>query len=138
MKRSEQREVLMQMIYQMGVQEDFSGEAMAAFSVRFLDTDKKAKYFEEVYNIVANRIAMIDQTIESHMENWKIDRIAKVDLAIIRIGVAEILFIEETADAIAINEAVELGKKFGTDESSKFINGVLGKIVKSKNKSDKE
>jgi N utilization substance protein B len=66
-------------------------------------------------------------------ENWKIERIAKVDLAILRLSIGEIMYMDIPV-SVSINEAVELAKKFGTDDSAKFINGVLGKVSREMSK----
>ncbi|HZK88390.1 MAG TPA: transcription antitermination factor NusB, partial [Anaerovoracaceae bacterium] len=74
-----------------------------------------------------------DSTIDKYSTNWNISRMAKVDLAITRLAVAEIMILEDVPDSVAINEAVYIAKKYSTEESSKFINGILGKIEKEKN-----
>ncbi|MBC2396572.1 transcription antitermination factor NusB [Clostridium tetanomorphum] len=72
----------------------------------------------------------IDETIEKYLSNWKLNRLAKVDLAILRLATYEILFEENIPNKVSINEAVELAKKYGEDKSPAFINAVLDKIVK--------
>lgn len=77
-------------------------------------------------------IAEIDELIEFHTTGWKMERIAKVDLAIIRLAIYEIVFNNEIPDSVAANEAIELAKKYSTEESGSFVNGVLGKIIRGK------
>lgn len=74
----------------------------------------------------------IDGLIELHSSNWKKTRISRVMLALLRVAVGEMLYIDETPDSIAINEAVELAKKYGGDQEYQFANGVLGGIAKSR------
>ena len=74
----------------------------------------------------------IDNKIQSSLKKWKLGTISKVDLAVLRVSVSEIFYYEEIPDSVAINEAVDIAKKFGGVESGKFVNGVLGKIVKTK------
>lgn len=74
----------------------------------------------------------IDSIIKTHAPDWPLEKIAKVDLVILRIGIFEISFSNETPSKVAIDEAVELAKEFGNDTSSKFINGVLGSVVEEK------
>jgi N utilization substance protein B len=74
----------------------------------------------------------IDKLIEFHTTGWKKERIAKVDLAIIRLAIYEIVFNNEVPDSVAANEAIELAKKFSTEESGSFVNGILGKIIRGK------
>lgn len=85
-----------------------------------------------VRNFIQHQDA-VDQEISSHLKKgWKIDRIAKIDLAILRIAMTEILFYEDIPESVSINEAVNLSKKFSDDESSSFINGLLGATVGNK------
>ena len=81
------------------------------------------------YENVAEKIAQIDEMINEKTEGWKTSRMGKVDLAILRLAVYEIVFDDTIPNPVAINEAVELAKKFGRDESPKFINGVLAKFT---------
>lgn len=82
-----------------------------------------------VRGVVAN-IKDIDDKIQSLSKNWILDRMHKVDKAILRLGAFELLFNNDVPFKVAIDEAVELAKKFGTDESKKFINGILDKFYK--------
>jgi N utilization substance protein B len=70
----------------------------------------------------------IDKLIEAHAQNWTIPRIAKVDLAILRLALYEMLFREDIPPIVSMNEAIELGKELSSDESNRFINGVLDKV----------
>ena len=92
------------------------------------DNDK-----EFFYNLVMGTLEnteTIDSLINKSLKSWTMDRIAKVDLTILRMALYEILYSKDVPVSVAINEAVELGKKFGTDDSGSFINGVLGKVVR--------
>ena len=71
----------------------------------------------------------IDEAINTYAEGWSVERIAKVDIAILRLAVYEILFAEDIPNRVAVNEAVELAKEFSSDKSPSFINGILGKVV---------
>jgi N utilization substance protein B len=73
---------------------------------------------------------MIDRFIASACENWKMDRIAFVDKNVMRIGVYEMLFSQDVPPKVAIDEAIEMGKKYGNGDSGDFINGVLDRILK--------
>ena len=76
-----------------------------------------------------SHLTEIDEKINNITDGWKTSRMGKVDLAIIRLAVYEILFDEDVPTSVAINEAVELAKQFGTDDSPSFVNGVLAKIA---------
>jgi transcription antitermination protein NusB len=71
----------------------------------------------------------IDRLIEEHSHNWRLDRMAKVDRSVLRVAVYELKFRDDIPRKVTLNEAVELGKRFGTEESSAFINGVLDRIA---------
>jgi transcription antitermination factor NusB len=78
----------------------------------------------------------IDKLIAKTSDSWDFARISKIDLAIMRLAVYEILHEEEIAQSVSINEAVELAKEFSTEEASKFVNGILGKIARGLSASD--
>jgi N utilization substance protein B len=75
--------------------------------------------------------AEIDQILSEYAEGWTIERMPGVDRAVLRLGVYELLWRDDVPDAVAIDEAVELAKSLSTDESPRFINGVLGNVLKS-------
>ncbi|RBN42846.1 transcription antitermination factor NusB, partial [Priestia megaterium] len=71
----------------------------------------------------------IDERLRNHLEKWTLDRVATVDRVILRIAVYEMKYEEEIPTSVTLNEAIELAKTFGDDQSSKFINGVLSKVL---------
>ncbi len=87
-------------------------------------------FFMELIKGTIENMDRINEIIEDNLKSWKIIRIAKTDLAILQLAVYEIFYRDDVPDSVAINEAVELGKEYGTDDSGGFINGVLGKIVR--------
>ena len=122
----------MQMLFSMEARDDFSPECRDAF-LEFYPPENQKTYVNGVYGAFADHIEEIDELIEQNAEHWHKDRIAKVDLAVLRLAIAEMTFLEEpTPEGVAINEAVELAKRFGTEESGRFVNGVLGKYARSK------
>ncbi len=88
------------------------------------------EYAEEVIKGTIEKLQTIDKLIQGNITGWTKDRIVKVDLAVLRLALYEILFRDDIPDSVAINEAIELAKKYSTDESGSFVNGVLGKIVR--------
>ncbi len=84
---------------------------------------------EYIFEGVREHIKEIDKIIEESAPEWPIDKIAKVDLVILRISVFELLFGKKTPVKVAVDEAVELAKEFGNDTSHKFVNGVLGTVI---------
>lgn len=83
----------------------------------------------EKFDHIKERIDEIDEKINQVAKGWKTERMGKADLAILRLAVYEMLYDEDVPVKVAINEAVELAKKYGGDESPAFVNGILGKIA---------
>ena len=73
-----------------------------------------------------------DRLIEANLRGWKLSRLPKVTLAILRLAIAEIMLFEDVPDSVSANEAVELAKKYGGEEAPKFINGLLGTVIRGK------
>lgn len=86
----------------------------------------------ERYRNVCARISEIDSLLSDISTGWKVSRMNKVDLSVLRLAVYEVLFDEEIPVKVAINEAVELSKKYGGEDSQSFVNGILGKLVRQK------
>lgn len=95
------------------------------------DIDENDKTFikSAVYGVIENK-ADIDEKIKNASKGWTIDRMSKVDLAILRLAIYEMLYNEDVPRGVAINEAVELAKKYSSDEAPSFINGILASIDK--------
>ena len=125
MKRRLAREKALQALFQI----DMSGIEPAVALENVLEEEEEADDFlrELVIGATAN-LQEIDKEIGKYLERWTIDRLAKVDLNILRIGAYEIMFNEKVPPNVVINEAVEIAKRFGDDQSGKFVNGILSKI----------
>ncbi len=92
-------------------------------------SEKDAGHIQKKYDAIIARLPEIDQIIEDKAESWNISRMGKVDLTIIRLAVYEIKYDDTIPVSVAINEAVEIAKRFGQDESPSFVNGVLAKMA---------
>lgn len=92
-------------------------------------TPEEASYLSERFQSVLDKLAEIDSILAEASSGWKLNRMGKVDLTILRLAVYEMRFDDDIPVKVAINEAVELGKKFGGDESPSFVNGVLAKLA---------
>ena len=92
-------------------------------------TEKDRDYIAGKCTKIVEKIPEIDALLEEKIEGWKISRLSKVDLTILRLSTYEILYDDDVPTGVAINEAVELGKKFGEDGSGAFINGVLAGVT---------
>jgi len=91
--------------------------------------EKDAEFIKQRYEKVMEHLEEIDAMINEKTKGWTVERMGKVDIAIIRLAVFEIVFDEDIPTSVAINEAVELAKKFGQDASASFINGILAKFA---------
>jgi len=94
--------------------------------------NKQREFALGLFKGTVDNLDRVDEAIKKHLKNWDFDRVSHIDRAILRLGAYELLF-SDLDRAIAINEAVELAKQLGTNESPKFVNGVLDAIAKDKN-----
>ncbi|HMK71889.1 MAG TPA: transcription antitermination factor NusB [Myxococcaceae bacterium] len=94
------------------------------------DTRTEARAFaDDLVRGVREHQEEIDRLLEEHSHNWRLDRMARVDRNVLRLAVYELRYREDIPKKVTLNEAVELGKRFGTEESSAFINGILDRIA---------
>ena len=91
--------------------------------------DESAAFIEERFNRVSENLEKIDELIEGHSSGWSIDRIGKVELSVLRLAVYELKYDEDIPSGVAINEAVNLAKKYGQDGAGSFINGILANFA---------
>lgn len=128
LERTRARRQALQILYQ----KDITGEPVRSIlsnRTYALEEGEPSQYCEQVVLGVETHQERIDEEIERTSEHWTLLRMPVVDRNILRIAVYEIVFEDEVPNSVAINEAVELGKVFGGEDSSKFINGVLGRIA---------
>jgi N utilization substance protein B len=133
-KRKKTRDLIMQLIYQMSVTDDYSDDAVGLFVEEHVTGNAyEEDYFSSSINLFRMNRASIDAEIEKASDNWKMNRISKVDLAVLRLAINEISFLkkDDIPAAATANEAVDLAKKYGSDSSGAFVNGVLGRILRS-------
>ena len=90
------------------------------------DNDKK--YISFTVTNCFNNLEAIDEKISASLENWRLDRLSKVDLSILRLAASEIMYGDDVPFRVSVNEAVEIAKMYGEDSSSSFVNGVLSKF----------
>lgn len=131
MSRREIREHLFRMLFRKEFHNanELNEQIELYFDMLEEPTEKDLVYLKDKFDKVLERLVDIDAMIEEVTEGWKITRIGKVDLTIIRLAIYEMKFDEEVPTKVAINEAVEIAKIFGEDNSPSFINGVLAKLA---------
>lgn len=132
MGRREQRESIFQLLF---MTEFNDGEAMNEQQTLYLEgiedlKEKDRQYIQEKFQKINENLSLLDERLNETSKGWKTTRMNKVDLTILRLAFYEILFDEDVPQGVAINEAVELAKKFGGNDSSSFVNGVLARLVK--------
>lgn len=127
MNRKEAREFAMQVIFHMEIHKDFAPEALIKFP-KYEEMANQKDYVKTVIEKLCENIESIDETLNANSIGWPVTRMPKTDLAIARLASCEIKYMEDIPKAVAINEAVELAKAYGTDNSAKFINAVLKNI----------
>ena len=130
MSRKQSREFAMKLIYQMELQREDREEqleyALEESEVPFTAGD--LDYIRNVIDGVFSNVQTLDSTVEQNAKGWKLQRISRVDLSILRLCIYEIRFRDDIPLNVSINEAVELAKKFGSEDSGSFINGILSNV----------
>ena len=138
MTRTELREHIFKLLFQVEFNETADTTEPLACYLSTLDgvSEKDADYIGKKFKAIVSHISEIDEIINQYAKGWKTNRMNKVDLSILRLAVYEIHWDEAIPAGVAINEAVLLGKKFSGEEGPSFINGVLGKYVRSTEKTE--
>ena len=126
--RRNARELALQALFCMDMTSDTSEEMLQRFCDHYDPPAKARSFFLELIRGVNNSRALIDQLIERFSRNWRLSRMSCVDRNIMRIAVYEMLFCGDIPAKVSINEAIDIGKKYGTEESGAFINGILDSV----------
>jgi len=129
-KRRQARECAIQFLYQFDLSGGEFGESLAAFWHALPDecsADAK-KFAEELIRGTVGKRTEIDEKIRKYTEHWELQRIAAVDRNILRLAMYEMLFRDDIPPVVSINEAVDIAKKFSTQESGSFVNGILDRL----------
>jgi transcription antitermination protein NusB len=126
--RRKSRELAIQALFFMDMNDRFAEEKLSLFCENFLPSAQLRPFFLNLVRGVSSARAEIDALIERFSNNWKISRMSGVDRNIMRVAVFEMLCCKDIPCKVSINEAIDLGKKFGTEESGAFVNGILDSI----------
>ncbi|WP_127585998.1 transcription antitermination factor NusB [Paenibacillus koleovorans] len=141
MKRRLAREMAVQSLFQMEMNEVSAQDAIETVVDEARQENESdlslsegetisTDYIFELVNGTVSRMSEIDQILTVYLKGWKMDRLSRVDRQILRLATYEMLHGREVPPKVVINEAIELSKHYGTEESGKFVNGVLGKMIK--------
>lgn len=127
MRRSEQRKQAFELIFS----SMFSGEDENAVELYSENVEPLSDFAKTVFEGVKEKCEELDCEISKYLNGWKLNRISKVNLSILRLAVYEIKYVEDVPTSVAINEAVELAKTYSSKEDAAFVNGILGSFVRS-------
>ena len=135
MTRRNAREFVMQMLYEGNFHEEAERERIIYDRINDMEQEEKKanraviQFMESLYFGVFEHLQEIDEVIEKYAANWSFSRIAKVDFSILRLAIYELKY-TDVRQKVAVNEAVEIAKTYSTEKSPKFINGILGSVIK--------
>ena len=126
MKRRKARELALQTLFQMDLSEANASDALK--HVLEEAEEKEDAFLDAIVTNFVDHKEVIDQKLSSNIESWTIDRLGNVDRNILRIALVELNYLDDVPKSVTINEAIEIAKIYGDDDSSKFINAVLSKF----------
>ncbi len=127
--RRKGRELALQALYQIEITGDASIAAVELFLSHFEGSAEAKEFARRLVSGVVSQLAEIDRLIQQCTDHWKLMRMAKVDLVILRMASYELVFCPDIPLNVSLDEAIEIGKRFGTDDSANFINGVLDQVA---------
>jgi len=135
MNRKKSRRVAMELCYSMEISKDEPSLVLENFLENY-EEDKTVldkEYIIKILNAVNENKTSIDAKIEAFLKGWKLSRISKVNLSILRLAISEMLYIDDVPKKVAINEALDVAKEYSDEKSVAFINGILDNIYKEEN-----
>ena len=131
------REAALQMLFQLEATGQSPDQVIELFWRSFEDADPEGRsYADTIVRGVSDTTTAIDERITSASTNWRLERMSRVDRNLLRLGTWELMSRADVPRAVVLDEAVELAKSFGTDESSAFVNGVLDRIANDLGRKD--
>jgi len=131
--RRKARELALQMLYQFDLSANPPQQIVDTFEELQKSKPNTREFATKIFQGTIDNLEKIDEMIAAQADNWRLSRMAVVDRNIIRMSIYELLEESETPKLVIIDEAIEIGKKFGTQKSSQFINGILDGILKRYN-----
>ena len=126
--RRESREFVLEILYQLDITRQDAIQTMAQLRDHFSKKEKKDGFAERIVLGVFEHSQEINKLIEQYSENWRLDRMSIIDRNILRMATFELLYCEDIPHKVTLNEAIELGKRYGSEDSGSFINGILDRI----------
>ncbi|MBO9609045.1 MAG: transcription antitermination factor NusB [Paenibacillaceae bacterium] len=140
MRRRLAREIALQSLYHLQMNDGASRDAIA-MAIEEAEHENEAEldlndekitphYIEELVEGTLKHKLVIDDLLSEYLKSWRIDRLSKVDREVLRLATYEMIYRDDVPPKVVVNEAIDLAKHFGTEESGKFVNGVLGKMIR--------
>ena len=137
MKRRKAREHALQILFQLDIRKDKpSAIILKRFWAEYQPDDEVRAFAEEIVKGTYKHLAEIDKLIHQCAKNWSLERMAAVDRNVLRMAVYEILYRMDIPTSVTINEAIEIAKKYGTEDSGSFVNGILDSVARVTGKLD--
>ena len=131
MKRRKAREHALQVLFQLDIRKEKPSAAILKhFWAEYKPDDEIKDFAEEIVRGTFKHLLKINKLIHQCAKNWSLDRMAVVDRNVLRMAIYEILYRIDIPTSVTINEAIEIAKKFGTDESGAFVNGILDRVAR--------
>ncbi|RNF41075.1 transcription antitermination factor NusB [Planococcus salinus] len=124
MKRHEAREKALQTLFQLE-----GTELTIAEAIGHVMEDETDHFYESLVKGTHSNMEAIDEQLKGHLEKWSLERLPKIERTILRMAVFELNYMEDAPSRVVMNEAIELSKTFGDEQSSRFVNGVLSKVT---------
>jgi N utilization substance protein B len=133
MNRSAIRELTFKLLYSKEIQKELDEEQIEIFlNENNINDEEQIKYIKDSFNGIQENSEEIKKLISDNLkENWSFERISKIDIAILKLAIYELIY-SKVPYKVAINEAIEIAKKYGDDSSKAFVNGILASVVKEK------
>lgn len=131
MGRRASRETAMKLLYQLEIQKTDRNEQINMALEDESLTGRDREYIKGIVDGVHQKTSVLDSIIEKKATGWKINRLSKIDLSILRIGIYEILYRKDIPYSVSVNEAVELSKKYSNEDAGAFVNGLLAKVSRA-------
>jgi transcription antitermination protein NusB len=126
--RRKSREFALQVLYQLDITKQDVTKTLSQFQDRFSGSEERDEFMDRLVLGVLEHCQEIDRLIEKYSENWRLVRMDIIDRTILRMALFELLYCEEIPPKATLNEAIELGKRYGSEDSGGFINGILDRI----------
>jgi transcription antitermination protein NusB len=137
MKRRKAREHALQILFQLDLKKEKpSAAVLKSFWAEYQTDDEVKAFAEEIVKGTFKYVTKINELIQDCAQNWSLDRMSVVDRNVLRMAIYEILYRMDIPTSVTINEAIEIAKKYGTEESGAFVNGILDRVARFTGKLD--